>query len=293
MELHQLEYFRTLCQHKSFAKAAAALYISPAALSTSIKKLEAELGVVLIVRDNKAFSLTETGAALLSCTKSVQTALDEFQDRLDPALSEHQIRISVALPLCSARLLENIDLFSLEMPQKNVSVIRRSGRKTRKLLLDGVVDFGFLANGRAEDPGLDHMLFERVEYGVFLPVDHPWSALETISPQLFRSEPQTILNYRGGITYNLSRYFDHYGVVLKEGPFVSRYNESTLHYVCQGKGIAIMPIDNLEACQTTVCRLLDPPLIADHYVAWNKSDPPSAHQWELVDYLMQHSINQL
>lgn len=293
MELHQLKYFGTLCQYKSFTKAAAALYISPATLTASVKKLEAELGVVLIVRGNKTFSLTEAGEMLLTCAKNVQNSVDEFRINLNPVFSEHQIRIAVALPLCSARLLENIDLFSLESPNENVSVLRRSGRLTRKLLLDGAIDFGFLANSRIEDPGLDYMLFERIEYGVFVPANHPWADLDAVPPQLFRSEPQVVLNYRGGIKYNLDRYFDQFGVVLKESPFVSRYNESTLHFIRQGMGIGIMPVDNSDTCQTAVCRPLDPPLMGNHYVAWNKSSPPSSRQWGVVDYLLQHNINKL
>lgn len=293
MELHQLEYFGTLCQYKSFTKAAAALYISPATLTSSLKKLEAELGVVLIVRGNKTFSLTEAGEMLLNCAKNVQNSVEEFRVNLTPVLSEYQIRTAVALPLCSARLLENIDLFSLEAPEKRVSVLRRSGRLTRKLLLDGAIDFGFLANSRIEDPGLEYRLFERIEYGVFLPAKHPWAALESISPQLFHAEPQTVLNYRGGIKYNLDRYFDQFGVTLRDSPFVSRYNESTLHFIGWDMGIGIMPVDNIDSCQATVCRPLNPPLMGDHYVAWNKNSPPSSRQWELVDYLLQHNINKL
>lgn len=293
MELHQLEYFRALCQYKSFTKAAAALYISPATLTSSIKKLEAELGVILIVRGNKTFSLTDAGEVLLTCAKNVQNSVDEFHIKLSPVLSEHQIRIAIALPLCSARLLENIDLFSLETPGKTVSVLRRSGRLTRKLLLEDAIDFGFLANARSEDPGLDYMLFERIEYGVFVPADHPWAALDSIPPQLFQNETHPVLNYRGGIKYNLERYFDRFGVVLKESPFVSRYNESTLHFIKQGMGIGIMPVDNYDTGQATVCRPLNPPLMGNHYVAWNKNSPPSSRQWELVDYLMQHNINKL
>ena len=293
MELYQLEYFAALCQHKSFAEAAAALFISPATLTSSIKKLEAELGSILIVRGNKTFSLTEAGEMLLTCAKNVQNCVEDFRINLSPVLSKNQIRISVALPLCSARLLENIDLFSLETPNKTVSVLRRSGRMTRKLLLEGSIEFGFLANSRTEDPGLEYMLFERIEYGVFVSSNHPWAALDTVTPHLFHREPQTVLNYRGGIKYNLDRYFDQFGVVLKDSPFVSRYNESTLHFIGQGMGIGIMPIDNNDSSQTVTCLPLDPPLIGNHYIAWNKNNPPGSHQWELVDYLLQHNINKL
>lgn len=293
MELHQLVYFETLCKQKSFAKAAAALYISPATLTASVKKLEAELGVILISRSHKSFSLTSAGEMLLTCAQNVRNSMEDFRINLNPVLSEHQIRVSVALPLCSARLLENIDLFSLEIPDKNVSVIRRSGRMTRKLLTEGAIDFGFLANARIEEPTLEYMLFEKIEYRVFLPTDHPWANQVAIDPRDFQKTPQMVLNYRGGIKHNLDRYFEQFGVELASGPFVSRYNESTIHFIGQGLGIAIMPADNSDTYQNVVCKPLDPPLQVQHYVAWNKNTPPKSDQWELVDYLLQHNINKL
>ena len=45
MELHQLEYFRTLAHIKHFTNASKAIAVSQPALSRSIAKLEAELGV--------------------------------------------------------------------------------------------------------------------------------------------------------------------------------------------------------------------------------------------------------
>ena len=44
MELHQLEYFRTLAHIKHFTNASKAIAVSQPALSRSIAKLEAELG---------------------------------------------------------------------------------------------------------------------------------------------------------------------------------------------------------------------------------------------------------
>ena len=53
MELHQLEYFRTLAHIKHFTNASKAIAVSQPALSRSIAKLEAELGVQLFDRSDK------------------------------------------------------------------------------------------------------------------------------------------------------------------------------------------------------------------------------------------------
>jgi LysR family glycine cleavage system transcriptional activator len=62
--LTSLRAFEAVARHMSFAKAAAELFVTPAALSYQIKSLEAELGQPLFRRLNRAVELTETGRAL-------------------------------------------------------------------------------------------------------------------------------------------------------------------------------------------------------------------------------------
>ena len=61
MELKQMEYFRVLCEKKNITKAAETLYLSRQSLSVSMKKLEEELGVVLLRRKKEGIELTEAG----------------------------------------------------------------------------------------------------------------------------------------------------------------------------------------------------------------------------------------
>jgi LysR family hydrogen peroxide-inducible transcriptional activator len=50
MNLQQFEYILALDQHKNFTKAAEACFITQATLSTMVKRLEEELGVVIFDR---------------------------------------------------------------------------------------------------------------------------------------------------------------------------------------------------------------------------------------------------
>lgn len=62
--LTALRAFDAASRHMSFAKAAAELFVTPAALSYQIKQLEDHLGTALFVRLNRAVELTEAGRAL-------------------------------------------------------------------------------------------------------------------------------------------------------------------------------------------------------------------------------------
>ena len=64
MNIKELEYFKTVCQHKSITKAAHALYMTPQGLSKIIKNIESEMGASLLNRTGTGISLTEAGAYL-------------------------------------------------------------------------------------------------------------------------------------------------------------------------------------------------------------------------------------
>ena len=71
--LTALRAFDAAARHMSFAKAAAELNVTPAALSFQIKSLEEHLGAPLFRRLNRAVELTEAGVAL------AQGAADGFE----------------------------------------------------------------------------------------------------------------------------------------------------------------------------------------------------------------------
>ncbi|UWR27056.1 transcriptional regulator GcvA [Sulfitobacter sp. S223] len=72
--LTALRAFDAAARHMSFAKAAAELNVTPAALSFQIKSLEEHLGAPLFRRLNRAVELTEAGTALsLGAAEGFQT----------------------------------------------------------------------------------------------------------------------------------------------------------------------------------------------------------------------------
>ncbi len=61
MLLRQLKYFLAVADTDSFTEAAAQCFISQSAISQQIQTLERELGVKLLRRENRKFTLTEAG----------------------------------------------------------------------------------------------------------------------------------------------------------------------------------------------------------------------------------------
>ena len=98
MELQQLKYFKTVAETEKISDAAKALFISAPALSTSISRLEKELGVQLFDRTNNRITLNEQGRIFLGHVEQVFKSLDAAKKDIKESMedSRYSIRILVS-----------------------------------------------------------------------------------------------------------------------------------------------------------------------------------------------------
>jgi DNA-binding transcriptional LysR family regulator len=90
--LRQLRYFAVLGDELNYRRAAERLFITQPALSTAIKQLEHQLGVMLFTRNTREVALTELGAEWLPKVREALHGIDSAVDDLI-ALSAHYRRI--------------------------------------------------------------------------------------------------------------------------------------------------------------------------------------------------------
>ena len=76
MLLRQMQYFAAVVETNSFTEAAERCYISQSAMSQQIRSLEHELGVKLLERRNRSFTLTVAGEYFYTHCKDVLAAAD-------------------------------------------------------------------------------------------------------------------------------------------------------------------------------------------------------------------------
>ncbi len=94
--LNSLRAFEASARHLSFVKAAEELYVTPAAISHQVKRLEEYLGVQLFRRLPRGLLLAETGQVLLSELREVFLRLDKAMERVLQSDSRGALTISVA-----------------------------------------------------------------------------------------------------------------------------------------------------------------------------------------------------
>ncbi len=75
VELHQMEYFIAVCDYGGITPAAEALFLTPQALSKSIRTLEKELDAPLFCREKSGLALTPFGVKAL---EEIRRLVDEY-----------------------------------------------------------------------------------------------------------------------------------------------------------------------------------------------------------------------
>lgn len=85
MTLQELRYVVTLAETKHFARAAEACHVSQPTLSTQIKKLEEEIGVVLFERTNKRVMPTPAGYELIAQAQVILEEASKFRQMAQQA----------------------------------------------------------------------------------------------------------------------------------------------------------------------------------------------------------------
>lgn len=83
MDFKQLTYFVTTVQEGNISKAAQRLHISQPPLSTKLKDLESELGVVLFERGSRKIELTQAGRIFYARAASILELMDVATKELD------------------------------------------------------------------------------------------------------------------------------------------------------------------------------------------------------------------
>ena len=188
LELIQLKYFKTVAKTEKISSAAQELFLSAPALSTSISRLEKEVGTPLFDRSGNRISLNEQGKIFLRYVNEVFDSLDRAKTELRHSLLRTQTNIWVATT-GSNLWLEVLTAFSQEHPQFTLTCTT-----TDYTTIDTFFSqYTFLL---AEDEDLpescihtlDCMRLFEDQPAIIVHPEHPLAQLDLVSPAMLRNE---------------------------------------------------------------------------------------------------------
>jgi DNA-binding transcriptional LysR family regulator len=205
MRIEQLEYAAAVARFGSFRRAAEELHISQPALSETVRKLEAELGVDILDRHRTGATISDEGRELLphlldviEAAKRLRYAADEQHE------STRMVRLGTVSAATSPLLTATIRAFREAHPTTQVEVMLVQQQRLHRALLEGELDLGLVnyLDGDDEVAELHTVELLRGQPVVCIHDNSPLAARVTVRPAELLSEP--LIAMRAG--YAMHRY---------------------------------------------------------------------------------------
>ncbi|MBT2759489.1 LysR family transcriptional regulator [Mesobacillus foraminis] len=158
MDLHQLYVFTKVVEHKSFSKAADAIFLSQSTVSSHIHSLEKMLNVSLFDRVGRESILTPHGERLYHWAQKLLLLKDQALLDLSEGMNELQGSIRIAASSVPGQFLipHMIKEFREEYPAVTFYINETSSKIVAEKVLSGTVDMGILG-GKYENEKLEYI----------------------------------------------------------------------------------------------------------------------------------------
>ena len=197
MDLKRLHYFNQLAKTGNFTKTADQLGIAQSALSTSIKKLEQQLGLKLINRTERQMSLTAEGQVLLRHTKIILEDVEQAEKELQElkGLTSGVINFGAPAMLASYFLPDALEQFKKSYPGIQINIQEAGTATLAQMLVNGELDLA-LIRGDREHEQIRQTLLARDQISACVPAAHPFASRESITLDEFCRQPLVL--FRNG-----------------------------------------------------------------------------------------------
>lgn len=240
MDLKTLKTFQMIVKYGSFNRAAQEMNYVQSTVTMQMQKLEAEMGVQLLVR-GKEISLTEAGRLFYDQTLHIVKKMEQLQTSLADLKSGEagHIRIGVTEPTASYRLPEILSKFMSEHPHIRISVEIAKTQELCERLIKGEIDFSLSTTPEFGSDFYYEPLFQE-EFVALLPENHLLAEKEVVLPD-------DLLGHRLLITLETCPYRRKLEMVLQEKGIgmldTMEIGSMTAlkFYVEKGLGIALIP----------------------------------------------------
>jgi LysR family hydrogen peroxide-inducible transcriptional activator len=173
MNLSDLRYLVAVADHRHFGRAAEACFVSQPTLSTQLKKLERELGVVLVERNPRQVMLTAAGSRVVEHARRALEEADAIRDVARQAVDPESGSLRLGLfPTLGPYLLPHVvPSLRARFPHLELLLVEEKTDVALQQLLDGKLDAALLALPVEGDHLHHEPLFDE-DFVLAVPSDH-------------------------------------------------------------------------------------------------------------------------
>lgn len=180
--LQHLDYLLALAAERHFGRAAARCHVSQPTLSVAIRRLERDLGIVIVQRGHRFEGFTVEGQRVVTWAQRIVAERDEMLadlDRMQGRLtaSARLGAIPTAVPVSPFIT----DEFLRRNPAAAVRIEALSSREIARRLADFEIDAGLTYLDDEAPPGTRAVELYREQYVLVAPADHPLMGLDEVA----------------------------------------------------------------------------------------------------------------
>ena len=191
IELRQLRYFLAVAEELSFTRAAERLHLAQQALSASIRRLEAQLGVTLFVRSTRKVELTGAGEVLVEGARAVLAATVDAVERVHQVAEGRRGRITIGFSTAAGGVpivRRIIRSFAEASPAVDIRTEEHDFSDPSAGLADSSVDVAFIFGPLPVD-GLTAVTLVREDRVLAVRPEHPLATRSSVRAEDLRDLP--------------------------------------------------------------------------------------------------------
>ncbi|WNJ96388.1 DNA-binding transcriptional regulator OxyR [Vibrio ruber] len=249
MNIRDFEYLVSLAEHRHFRKAAEACFVSQPTLSGQIRKLEDELGTVLLERSSRRVLFTDAGLQLVEQAKSILKEIKTFKDMASGQGDEMSGPMHIGfIPTVGPYLLPRIvPSLKTHFPDLELYLHEAQTSQLVRQLEDGKLDCLVLASVEETKPFKEIELYNE-PMSLAVPADHPWAKSEQLDMSNLKG--QTVLMLGDGHCLRDQALGFCFAAGAKDDErFKATSLETLRNMVAAGGGITLLPELSLPGCR--------------------------------------------
>lgn len=157
MELHEIRYFLSVADQRSFTRAAEVCHVTQPALTRAVRKLEREFGSALLVRERGNLHLTALGRLIAPNLRSIIERAVETRRAADRflRLDQSSLRLGVMCTVGPSRFTGFLDDFTARWPGVALTVIEGTPDRLKADLGAGDIELAVMADANGFAGTLD------------------------------------------------------------------------------------------------------------------------------------------
>ena len=239
MDISILKYFITVAQTEHMSRAAEQLNITQPSLSTSIRRLEAELGFPLFDRTGRGIQLNEYGAIYLKAVVQANALLDGAINEIKE-LQQNMVsftRLACSNSSTNARLIDHLLSNGAHLSVNNIP------QDWEKALLNNECDL-VITMGNLHSPHIEQQVIYRHKILVVVSKSHPLAQKESVTLKELLKYPFCSTDSSHSFTNIIKENYPQYNF-RPQITFMGRTSADILNAVRTGRCIGLVNRHNL------------------------------------------------